>query len=77
MDNVLLMHVGNPLQDLLHVVHTRRLRVLKVVIHNTFKEFATCNTADKQNSSDTPENTRNFALLLLCALIRILTTPSP
>lgn len=44
MDNVLLMHVADPLQDLLHVVHTGSLCVLKVVVHNTFKQFPTCDT---------------------------------
>lgn len=44
-DDVLSMHVANALQDLLHVVHAGRLRVLKVVVHDALKQLAACNTA--------------------------------
>lgn len=50
MDNVLLMHVGNPLQDLLHVARTGRLRVLKAVVHNTFKQFPACDATDRRTT---------------------------
>lgn len=51
MDDVLLMHVGQPLQDLLHVVHTGSFCVLKVVVHNAFKQFPTCNTTARRTNS--------------------------
>ncbi len=43
MDDVLLVNVPHSLQDLLHVAGTGGLRVLKVVIDDTFKELSTCN----------------------------------
>lgn len=50
-DDVLLMHVTDALQDLLHVVHAGRLRVLKVVVHDALKQLAACNTATQTNRS--------------------------
>lgn len=49
-DDALLMHEGNPFQDLLHVAHTGRLSVLKAVVHNTFKQFPACDTTDRQST---------------------------
>lgn len=43
-NDILLVNVPHALQDLLHVAGTGGLRVLKVVIHEAFKELPTCNT---------------------------------
>lgn len=50
MHNVLLMHEGDALQDLLHVVHAGALRVLKIVIHNALKELPACDAAAIQTT---------------------------
>lgn len=47
MDYVLLMHVGDPLQDLLHVANAGGLCVFKAVVHDTFKQFSACDATDK------------------------------
>lgn len=50
MQDVLLMHEGDTLEDLLHVVHAGTLRVLKIVIHNALKEFPACDAAATQTT---------------------------
>ncbi len=44
-DNVLLVHVLNPLQNLTHVAHTGHFGVLKTFIYNALKQLPTSNTA--------------------------------
>lgn len=56
-NNFLLMNVGDPLQDLLHVAHAGQLRVLKVVIDNTLKQFPAWDTAEKKRESAELMNT--------------------
>ncbi len=85
MDNVLLMHVGNTLQDLLHVARTGRLCVLKAVVHNSFKQFPACDTTDKSQWQQMviiflciqPEFADAIRIQPLWTFAVILTTPWP
>ena len=74
MDDVLLMHVGDPLQDLLHVAHTGRFCVLEVVVNDALKQFPARDTTDGQTMV-----TEYFFVYALfnqfCLVKMILTTP--
>lgn len=58
MEDFLLMHVSDALQDLLHVVHTGELCVLKVVVHDALKQLTASNTATQTNHSKKRERER-------------------
>lgn len=51
MEDVLLMHVSDALQDLLHVVHAGELSVLKVVVHDALKQLTASNTEKTQGEN--------------------------
>lgn len=52
MEDVLLVHVRDALQDLLHVVHAGELRVLKVVVNDALKQLTPSNTANHRGRGD-------------------------
>lgn len=52
MQDVLPMHVGDALQELLHVVHAGELRVLKVVVHDALKQLTASNTANRRGGEE-------------------------
>lgn len=63
-DDVLLVDVLHALQDLLHVAGTGGLRVLKVVIHDAFKELSASDTGQREREHLSGSCNRNEPQLL-------------
>lgn len=58
-DDVLLVNVLHALQDLLHVAGAGGLCVLKVVVHDAFKELPACNAGQRNYHSQVPRFKNN------------------